>query len=107
MMPRIIPEHRLALMRVRAARANALDVWRQILRREQDANHHRLGIARRELEAVRAANREVIAEHKRIFRAVVEQMKAEAEDYKVVYLQAKREGKRLIQFIDRVYGRAA
>jgi len=96
MMPRVIPEHRRALMRVRMAKADAEDEWRRILQRQQQANHHMLGIARRELDAVRASN-----------RAVVEQMKAEAEDYKVIYLQAKREGKRLLQFMDHVLKRAA
>jgi hypothetical protein len=85
----LVPEHQRVLMEVRASLANALLEGARILQRQKRANREMVGTARRMLEAQRATNRQAVREHTRIFRAVVEQMQAEARNYKVIYMQAK------------------
>jgi Ni,Fe-hydrogenase III component G len=103
----ILPEHRRVIIQVRRATADAAGEWARVIQRQKQENHLMLGLARRELEAQKAANRLVVAEHKRVFRDVVEQMKAEAHNYKLVYMQAKAESRRLLPLLGQRFRKAA
>lgn len=107
----LVPEHQRVLMEVRASLANSLLEGARILQRHKRANREMVGIARRTLEAQRAASREAlqeaVREHTRIFRAVVDQMQAEARHYQVIYMQAKAEGRRLLPYLERFFKKAA
>ncbi len=87
-------EHREALQRVRTESLQALQVHRQILDRQREINHRQLTIARQALDAQRP-------------RTLRESAKAEAQEYKVVWLQAKKDGARLLEFADRRFKKAA
>jgi hypothetical protein len=103
----LVPEHQRVLMEVRASLANALLEGARILQRQKRANREMVGAARRLFEAQRLTNRQAVREHTRIFRAVVDQMQAEARNYQVVYMRAKAEGRRLLPYLERFFKKAA
>jgi len=96
-------EHREALQRVRTDSAQALQLHRQILDRQREINRRQLDIAK----LVLAAERSRVQRAGTQYRRDLESAKAEAQEYKVVWLQAKKDGARLLQFVDRHFKKAA
>jgi hypothetical protein len=92
----VLPEHRRVMAQVRRATDEATSEWARVIQRQKHENRLMLGLARRELEAQKAAR-----------RLVVRRMKDEAHNYKLVYLQAKAAGRRLIPLVDRYLKKAA
>lgn len=89
-------EHREALQRVRIESADALQLHRRILGRQRE-------MARLALSAERSRAQRAKSQHQRD----LESAKAQAQEYKVVWLQAKKDGARLLRFIDRHLKRVA
>ncbi len=96
-------EHREALQRVRTESAKALQIHREILDRQRESNHRELDIAKLVLAAERSRMQRAGSQYQRD----LESAKAEAQEYKVVWLQAKKDGARLLQFVDRHFKKAA
>lgn len=96
-------EHRDALQQVRVEAARALQLHQRILDRQREINRHQLTIAREALQRERARTQRAVSQYERDF----DRAKAEAQEYKVVWLQAKKDGARFLQFVDRHLKKAA
>lgn len=96
-------EHKRALIEARAASAKMLGIHREVLNRQRQMNQYQLGIARRALAQERARTARAAQECERVYG----QAKAEAQAYRVVWAQAKKEGALLLEFVDRRLKRAA
>ncbi|HXF81721.1 MAG TPA: hypothetical protein VNN19_03085 [bacterium] len=86
----MLSEHRRLLHEIRAASARQLDAHHEALRRHRD-------LARRILRSERERAARAAAEHRRRLSAA----KAEAQEYRIIWAQAKKDGRRLLEFIDR------
>lgn len=89
-------EHRQALQRVRIESANALQLHRRILNRQRE-------IARLALSAERSRAQQARSQYQRD----LESARAQAQEYRIVWLQAKKDGARLLRFVDQHLKRAA
>lgn len=96
-------EHRRALIEAKVGSAQLLQIHRDVLKRQRQLNRYQLGIARRALEQERVRTARAVQECGRVF----DQAKAEAQEFHVVWAQAKRDGARLLEFVDRRLKRAA
>lgn len=96
-------EHRLALMEARVTSAKMLEIHREVLNRQRQMGRYQLGIARRALDQERARTTRAVQECGRVY----EEAKAEAQEYRVVWARAKKEGAILLKFVDRRLKRAA
>ena len=96
-------EHRDALQRVRTESAKALQVHREILDRQREVNRRQLDIAKVALAAEQSRMQRARSQ----YQQDLESAKAEAQEYKVVWLQAKKDGARLLQYVDRHLKKAA
>ncbi|MDQ7842374.1 MAG: hypothetical protein QN141_03740 [Armatimonadota bacterium] len=92
----MLPEHRRALHEVKTTSMRALGSHREALR------PHR-GVARRVLLAERERTRRAAEEYQHRLNAA----KAEAQEFRVLWAQAKKDGRRLLEFIDRHLRRRA
>lgn len=92
----MLPEHRRILRDIRTASARALGDHQEAVRR------HR-GIARRALQSERAQARQAAEEYQTRLNAA----KAEARQFRVIWEQAKKDGRRLLEFVDRYLHRRA
>lgn len=81
----------------------ALLLHRQILDRQKEVNHHQADIAKETLAAERSRLLRARYQHRQDLKSA----KAEAQEYKVVWLQAKKDGERLLRFVDRRLRKAA
>jgi hypothetical protein len=86
----MLPEHRRFLHEIRAASARQLGAHHEALRGECD-------LARRILRSERERAARAAAEHRRRLSAA----KAEAQEFRIIWAQAKKDGRRLLEFIDR------
>jgi len=86
----MLPEHRRILRDIRTTSARALGAHQEAVRR------HR-GLARQALLSERARTRQAAGE----YRARLSAAKAEAQQFRVIWEQAKKDGRRLLEFIDR------
>jgi len=86
----MLPEHRRALHEVKTTSMRVLASHREAVRR------HR-GVARRILRAERERTRRAVEEHQHRLNAA----KADAQQFRVIWAQAKKDGRRLLEFIDR------
>ncbi len=96
-------EHREALQQVRIESAKVLPLHRQIVDRQRGINHRQLDIAKQALAEERSRTRRASTQYQRDLEAA----KAEAQEYKVIWLRAKKDGARLLQFVDRHFKKAA
>lgn len=92
----MLPEHRRILRDVRTASARALGDHRDAVRRQR-------GIARRTLRLERARLRQAAHEYRHRLNAA----KAEAQQFRVIWEQARKDGRRLLEFVDRYLRRRA
>lgn len=88
---------------MRSEHRETLLLHRQILDRQREINRNEAAIARKALEAEQSRMRNARSQHHRD----LESAKAQAREYRVVWLQAKKDGKRLLEFADRHFKRAA
>lgn len=92
----MLPEHRRILRDIRTASVRALGDHQEVLRR------HR-GIARATLSQERARLRQATQEYQNRLNAA----KAEAQQFRVIWAAAKKDGRRLLEFVDRYLHRRA
>lgn len=92
----MLPEHRRILRDVRTASARALGDHQDAVRRQR-------GIARRTLRLERARLRQAAQEYRHCLSAA----KAEAQQFRVIWEQARKDGRRLLEFVDRHLRRRA
>lgn len=92
----MLPEHRKLLHEIKTASARQLGAHHDAVRRQR-------GLARRALRAERERNARDLAEYRRRLSAA----KTEAQEYRVIWEQAKKDGRRLLEFIDRRLRRPA
>ena len=92
----MLPEHRRLLHEIRTTSARALGAHHEAVQR------HR-GQARRALRREREQTAQAVSEYQRQLSVA----KAEAQEFRVIWAQAKKDGRRLLEFIDRRLRRAA
>jgi hypothetical protein len=92
----MLPEHRKLLHEIKTASARQLGAHHDALRRQR-------GLARRTLRAERERNTRDATEYQRRLSAA----KAEAQEFRVIWQQAKKDGRRLLEFVDRHLRRRA
>jgi len=92
----MLPEHRRVLHEVKTRSVRILRAHREALRPDR-------GFARRVLQAERTNTRRAVEEYQRRLSAA----KAEAQEFHVIWAQAKKDGRRLLEFIDRHLERRA
>jgi hypothetical protein len=92
----MLPEHRKLLHEIRTESARQLGAHCDAVRRQR-------GLARRALRAERERNARAASEYQRRLSAA----KAEAQEFRVIWEQAKKDGRRLLNFIDRHLRRRA
>lgn len=92
----MLPEHRRLLHEIKASNVRELGAHHEAVRR------HR-GQARRALRAERERMERAAAEYQRQLSAA----KAEAQEFRIEWEQAKKDGRRLLEFIDRHLRRPA
>lgn len=92
----MLPEHRRILHDIRTTSARALRAHQETVRR------HR-GLARKTLQLERARARQATGEYQTRLNAA----KAEAQQFRVIWEQAKKDGRRLLELVDRYRRRRA
>lgn len=92
-------DHRRALVEARVASMKMLDLHREVLERERRTARLALQALQRERERTAHA----LHEYEDIFG----QSQKAAHEYRIIWARAKKEGARLLEFIDRRLKRAA
>lgn len=90
-------EHRLALMEARVTSAKMLEIHREVLNRQRQVNRYQLGIACRTLQRERERTAHALHEYQRVY----ELAKIQAQEYRLIWAQTKKEGAKLLQFVER------
>lgn len=92
----MLPEHRRVLHEIQTTSARALGAHHDAVRRQR-------GLARQTLRREREQMRQAASEYRRELSAA----KADAQEFRIIWEQAKKDGRRLLEFIDRHLQRRA
>ena len=92
----MLPEHRRLLYEIKTTSARALGAHHDAVRRHRN-------LARQALRRERDQMRQAASEYQRQLSAA----KAEAQEFRIIWEQAKKDGRRLLEFVDRHLQRRA